>query len=757
MPDPRRTHYRTCSLCEAICGIVVELEGTAIQAIRGDAHDPFSRGHICPKAVALADLHSDPDRLRRPLRRDGDRWREIGWDEALDEAARRLVEVQARHGRDSVAVYLGNPNVHNYGALLQAQVLHRAVRSRSRYSATSADQLPHMLAALSMFGHQLLMPVPDVDRTAYFLMLGANPLASNGSLMTAPGIERRLKAMKARGGRLVVIDPRRTETAALADWHLPIQPGTDALLLLAILHVLFDEGLVRPGRVAAFTDGLDAVRDAVRAFPPSRVADTTRIPAGDIRKLAREFAAAPAAVCYGRVGISTQEFGGLACWLVNVINVVTGNLDREGGSMFTRPAADLVALATRIGQRGRFATRKSRVRGLPEFGGEWPVAVLGEEIETPGPGQVRAAITVAGNPVLSTPNGARLARALGTLDFMVSVDFYLNETTRHAHLILPPVGPLERDHYDLAFHILAVRNTAKYSPALYAPPPDGRTDWEILLDLSRRIEAARGAGSRASRLSHAALRRLGPRGVLDLLLRLGPYGPRPWRWGGLTLRRLERAPHGIDLGPLQPCLPARLSTRDRRLHLAPPPLLADIPRAEAALGRQRAALELIGRRDLRSNNSWMHNCERLMHGRDRCTLQMSPADAAERGLSDGARVRVRSRAGEVEVALQVTDAMRPGVVSLPHGWGHHRPGTRLRVAAAHAGASANDVTDDLFVDVLSGNAALSGVPVEVCLARQVERDAGDHGVALEQERALDQQRALVVEEVVPPPRGDELR
>ena len=726
MASGGQTHYRTCSLCEAMCGIAIEVEGGAIRSIRGDADDPFSRGHICPKAVALADLHADPDRLRRPMRRVGSEWQEIGWDEAMDEAARRLVEIQHQHGRDSIAVYLGNPNVHNYGALLQTQVLHRALRSRSRYSATSVDQLPHMLAALTMFGHQLLMPVPDVDRTGYFLMLGANPLASNGSLMTAPGIERRLKALKARGGRLIVVDPRRTETAALADWHLPIRPGTDALLLLAILHTLFEEALVRPGRLAEFSDGLGTVREAVRPFPPSRVADATGIAAGDIQRLAREFAGAPSAVCYGRVGISTQEFGGLACWLVNVINVVTGNLDRAGGSMFTRPAADLVALATRIGQRGRFATRRSRVRGLPEFGGEWPVAILSEEIETAGPGQVRAAVIVAGNPVLSTPNGVRLARALGTLDFMVAVDFYLNETSRHAHLILPPVGPLERDHYDLAFHTLAVRNTAKYSPRLYAHPSDSRTDWQILLDLSRRIESARGGQTAASRLTHAALGGLGPRGVLDLLLRIGPYGPRPWRWNGLTLRRLERAPHGIDFGPLQPCMPGRLATPDGRIQLAPASLLADIPRVETVLARPPAALALIGRRDVRSNNSWMHNCQRLMNGRERCTLQMGSSDAAVRGLVDGATVRVRSRAGAVDVTLQVTDTMRPGVVCLPHGFGHHRPGTRLRVASAHAGESANDLTDELFVDVLSGNAAFSGVPVEVeALARQVKGHAGD--------------------------------
>ena len=716
IPSETRTHYRTCSLCEAMCGVAIEVADGAIRSIRGDPDDPFSRGYICPKGVALADLHADPDRLCRPLRRQGSGWKEVGWDEALDEAASRMVAVQRAHGRDAVAVYLGNPNVHNYGALLQTQVLHRALRSRSRYSATSVDQLPAMLAALTMFGHQLLMPVPDVDRTSYFLMLGANPLASNGSLMTAPGIERRLKAMKARGGRLVVVDPRRTETAALADRHLAIRPGSDALLLLAILHTLFEEALVRPDRLAAFTDGIETVRGIAQGFPPARVAEATGISAADIVTLAREFAAAPAAVCYGRVGISTQEFGGLACWIVNAINVVTGNLDRAGGSMFTRPAADLVGVATRLGQRGRFATRRSRVRGLPEFGGEWPVATLAEEIEMPGPGQVRAALTVAGNPVLSTPNGARLSRALAGLDFMVSVDFYLNETTRHAHLILPPVGPLERDHYDLAFHTLAVRNTAKYSPALYAPPADARTDWQILLGLARGIERARGGQTLASRVTHAVLSRLGPRGVLDLLLRAGPYGPRPRRPRGLTLRRLERAPHGIDFGPLLPCLPARLATEGRRIDLAPAALVADVPRLDAMLARPAASLELIGRRDLRSNNSWMHNCGRLMNGRERCTLQMSPADAMARGLADGAMVRLRSRAGAIDVALQVTDAMRAGVVCLPHGWGHHREGTRLRIAEAHPGASANDVTDELFVDALTGNAALSGVAVEVTIA-----------------------------------------
>jgi anaerobic selenocysteine-containing dehydrogenase len=701
-----------------MCGVAIEVEGERIVSIRGDAEDPFSRGHICPKAVALQDVHADPERLRRPLRRTPSGWQEIGWDEALRQAAAGLHTVQHARGRHAVATYLGNPTAHNHGALLGAQVLRRTLRSRARFSATSVDQLPHMLAALEMFGHQLLLPVPDVDRTEFFLVLGANPLASNGSLMTAPGIERRLKALLARGGTLVVVDPRRTQTAALASRHLAIRPGTDAFLLLALLHVIFDEDLAQPGRLASWTDGLQALETAARRWTPERAAGPTGIEAGDIRALARGFARARAAVAYGRVGVSMQEFGGLCAWLLNALNVVTGNLDREGGAMFARPAVDAVELGSLLGLGGSFDRRRTRVRGLPEFGGEWPLAALAEEIETPGDGQIRALVTLGGNPVLSAPNGARLDRALGTLDFMVAIDFYLNETTRHAHLVLPPTFALEHDHYDVVFHLLAVRNTAKYSPALFPRPKDARHDWEILVELAARLDALRGAARRA-RVLHRVLRALGPTRPLGLLMRLGPHGPRLKLFGrGLTLRRLKRAPHGVDLGALTPCLPDRLETRDERLALAPERFLDDLPRLERAaeaLGLRASGpeLELIGRRDLRSNNSWMHNSERLVKGRERCTLLMHPHDATARGLAAGQHVRVRSRVGAVEVPLEVSDEMRPGVVSLPHGWGHAREGTRLSVAAAHPGASLNDLTDDERLDALSGTAAFSAVPVEV--------------------------------------------
>lgn len=710
-----RKHFRTCSLCEAMCGLAIEVDGERIRSIRGDEDDVFSRGYLCPKAVALKDLHEDPDRLRTPLRRRGSDWEEIGWDAALDFAAERLVEIQRVHGRESVAVYQGNPTVHNYGSILFGQMLLRALGTRNRYSATSVDQLPHMLASLLMFGHQLLLPVPDIDRTAFFLVLGANPLVSNGSLMTAPGMPRRLRELRARGGRLVVVDPRRTETARVADTHLAIRPGTDALLLLALLEVVFSEGRARPGRLEASLDGVEELKAAVRDFTPEGVAAATGLAAEEIRSLARAFTDAPAAVAYGRVGVSTQEFGGVCQWLVNVLNVVTGNLDRPGGAMFTRPAVDAVALGDRIGQRGHFAKGRSRVRGLPEFGGEWPASVLAEEIETPGPGQIRAFVSLAGNPVLSTPNGRRLDRALAGLDFMVSVDPYVNETSRHAHLVLPPVSPLERDHYDLVFHLLAVRNTARYSPALFAPPPGALADWQILHGLAQRVTARRGGG-RASLLMGRVAGRLGPRGILALLLRTGPHG-RGWRpWSrGLSLARLEAAPHGIDLGPLDAALPAALRTADGRIALAPAPLLADLTRVRARLAAEVDAsrLSLIGRRHLHSNNSWMHNSARLTKGGERCVLLMHPADAASRGLAHGDRVEVRSRTGGIEATLAVTDDMRTGVVSLPHGWGHDRPGVRLSVAAAQPGSSLNDVTDELEVDALCGTSVLSGVPVDV--------------------------------------------
>ena len=707
---PTRTHLATCPLCEAACGIAVQTQGGAITDIRGDADDPASRGHICPKAVALKDLHEDPDRLRHPVRRVGSEWVEISWREAIALTVEGIRGVQRRHGRDALAVYLGNPTVHSLGAMLFAPPFSKSLGTRNRYSATSVDQLPHHLAALFSFGHPLLIPVPDIDRTDCWIIFGANPAASNGSLMTAPDIVKRLKAIRERGGEVIVVDPRRTESADLATEHHFIKPGTDALALMAMLQVIFEEKLARPGGVEAFTDGRDAVEQACAAYTPERVSVATGMDAGVIRTLARRLAGTERAVLYGRIGVSTQEFGALSCWLINVLNIVTGHLDAPGGAMFTRPAVDLLHGGGMYGGAGRFARWRSRVRGLPEFAGELPVAALAEEMDTPGEGQVRGLVTHAGNPVLSTPNGARLDRALAGIEFFAAIDFYINETTRHAHVILPPTAGLERDHYDLVFHALAIRNTAKWSPAVVPRAAGARHDWEILGELTWRL--ARGGMMKRAKLWGVAMlaRVVGLRGMMKRALAASRYGAR------VSMDALEREPHGVDLGPLEPMLPGRLRTENKRISLAPEPFLADLARLAATLDLPPAPdgdLVLIGRRDLRSNNSWMANSERLVRGKRRSALLMHPADAAARGLADGTRARISSRVGSIEAEVEVTDAMMPGVVCMPHGWGHDRDGVRQGVARAHGGASLNDITDDQRTDALSGNAAFCGTVVRV--------------------------------------------
>jgi anaerobic selenocysteine-containing dehydrogenase len=708
-------HYRNCHLCEAICGIEITVETNGRLTIRGDKEDPFSRGYICPKAVALQDLHYDKDRLRHPVRRTPNGWQRIGWDEAFDEVAQNLKRIQTKHGRNSIATYLGNPTVHNYGALLFAPLFLRSLRTRNKYSATSVDQLAHHVASYLMFGHQLLLPIPDLERTKFFLILGANPAVSNGSMMTAPGMSGRLQEIRQRGGKVILIDPRFNETARLVDRHLFIRPGTDVLLLLALLNVVFEEKLTRMDRLAPFTKGVETVRNVVAEFTPEKVAPITGIDAEQIRLLAREFATAESAVCHGRIGVSTQEFGGICQWLIYVLNIVTGNLDRPGGAMFTLPAFDPVVAPKSLASRGSFARRHSRVRKLPEFAGEFPVATLADEILTEGEGQVKALVTFAGNPALSTPNGRELDRALDTLEFMVSVDIYINETTRHANIILPPTSPLERHHYDLAFHVLAVRNTTKFSPALFQPAADARHDWQILLELQTRMEANRVKGQLMKRL-------LGPERMLDLALRFGPYGARfnPFS-KGLTLKKVRNAPHGIDLGPLKPCLPGRLQTADKCIELAPEAIVKDVERVktrffDSAGEYTNGHLMLIGRRQLRSNNSWMHNSERLVKGRTQCTILMHPDDAADRDLLNGQMVEIRSRVGSITLPLEISDEMMAGVVSIPHGWGHDRDGNQLEVAQQHAGESINDLTDNQLVDALCGTAAFNGTPVTVLAA-----------------------------------------
>jgi len=737
------THYHTCPLCEACCNLEIKTRGRTVESVRGDDADVFSHGFICPKGAAVADLDADPDRLRTPLvRRDG-RHVEASWDEAFAEIERNLPGILSEHGRDSVAVYLGNPSAHHVGLGLYSRVLLKALSSHNIFSASTVDQMPKQVAAGLMFGTSLSIPVPDVDRTDHLWILGGNPLVSNGSLMTAPDMRERLRTIRERGGKVVVFDPRRTRTAEAADEHHFIRPGRDAFFLLGVIHTLLTEKRAAPGRLAAMTDGLDRLGSLVRDFAPEVVAPACGIAADEIRRLARDLAAAPSAAVYARIGTCTQEFGTITSWLVDVLNLLTGNLDREGGALFPRGAA---GAANTLGAPGRgrglrVGRFQSRVRGLPEACGELPVACLAEEIETPGAGQIKALITIAGNPVLSTPNGARLRKALEQLEFMVSVDIYLNETTRHANVVLPGTSPFEQSHYPIAFTQLAVRNFARYSPAIFDVPEGQMPEWRTLLRLAG-IVSGQGAASdvdglddfvfeqqlqKALSSEHSPIhgreaddirrqlsRWTGPERLLDLNLRTGPYGDafgaNP---GGLTLATVAASEHGVDLGALAPRLPEALRTPTGRIDATPELLVKDLDRARARLADDAAGLVLVGRRDLRSNNSWMHNIPSLVSGRPRCTLHVHPSDAARLGLADGCSARVTSRAGSVDALVEVTDGVMPGVVSLPHGWGHDDSGSRLRVAREHAGVCSNHLADELLVDANSGNAVLNGIPITV--------------------------------------------
>lgn len=729
--------FRTCPLCEATCGLEVTHENQKVVRIRGDRDDVFSHGFICPKGSTLGKLDDDPDRLRTPLIKRNGKHEAATWDEAFALIESRLVPIIAEHGNDAVGVYLGNPNVHSMSGVLYPRVFLKMLRTKNIFSAATVDQMPKHISSGFMFGHPDLIPVPDIDRTSYLLMLGANPYESNGSLATAPDWPGRLEAIQERGGKVVVVDPRRTKTADAADEHVFIRPGTDALLLFALANVLFDEGLVDLGDLEGHVSGVEEIGVSVEAFTPEIVAAATAVDSERIRRLARELANADSAAVYGRIGTHTAEFGTMASWMVDALNVLTGNLDRAGGAMFSH-AAHEQPRSRRAFQVGRWV---SRVRSLPEVRGELPVSTLAEEIVETGPGQIKAMVTIAGNPVLSTPDSDHLDEALAGLELMVSIDLYLNETTRHADVILPGVSPLRRPHYDFAFNQLSVRNVANYSPALF-PLPDGTPDeWRVLLRLGA-VVSGQGAGADLDALDDGVFGLMvgtavgdasspihgrspeeifeatdggrGPERMLDFLVRTGPYGD---GYGtdpdGLTLQRLKEAPHGIDLGPLHPRLPDDLCTPSGMVELAPEPLLGDLSRLRAAAERPaNGGLLLIGRRHVRSNNSWMHNIDVLMSGKDRCTLQINTDDATRIGVGNGGQVKVSSTAGMLVAPVEITDDIMPGVVSLPHGFGHDLEGSSLSVAGRRPGVNTNRLSTG-EMDPMSGNAVLNGIPVEV--------------------------------------------
>src|SRR4051794_7720999 len=719
LPGIEATHYRTCPLCEATCGLEVKVRDGEVVSVRGDADDIFSHGFLCPKGVSLKALHEDPARLTKPLVRDVDgELREASWDEAFARVDELLTPLLAEHGRNSVAVYLGNPSAHSLGAALYGRALLKGLGTRNIFTASTVDQMPKHVSSGLMFGGALTIPIPDVDRTMHMLMLGANPLASNGSLMTAPDMRGRLKALRARGGKLVVVDPRRSRTAEVADDHHFIQPGTDAQLLFALVHVIAAEGLAQPGRLAEMANGMEEIARLAEPFSPEAVEPVTGIAAEEIRRMGRELAAAESATVYARIGTTTQRFGTLASWLVDVLNVLTGNLDREGGAMFPLAAAGQSNGGSRGGRGLAIARWQSRVRGLDEVIGELPVSCLAEEIETPGDGQVRALITIGGNPARSTPNSERLEAAFGRLDALICVDLYLNETSRQADVVLPAPSPLQKGHYDLAFYQLAVRDVGNWSPAILPTDEGMPQEWETLVRLTGIVtgqgpDADVGAIDDfvAQALSSSlgvepAPDRRGPERLLDMMLRAGPYD--------VTLADLEAAPHGIDFGPMKPRLPDVLTTPSGNIELAPERIAADVERLRASLAEHRnGGFVLIGRRTLRSNNSWMHNLEPLVKGPPRCTLHVNPADAERLGLADGGLAHVESRAGELDAPVEVTDKVMQGVVSLPHGWGHGAKGANLPVAAKYAGVNSNVLTDELDVEPLSGTAVLNGIPVEL--------------------------------------------
>ena len=717
MTGPRRTVFRGCTLCEASCGLALELEGDRIVSVRGDEDDPLSRGFICAKGVAIADVHHDPDRLRSPMRKTAEgKFEPIGWEDAFTIIGTRLNALRARHGADAIAIYLGNPIIHNHGALLLRAGLVRAFGTRNSFSAGSQDTSPRFAASYHLYGSSLVTPVPDIDRTHYFLCVGANPAVSNGSFMTAPNARRRLHAIRERGGRVVVVDPRRTETAREADQWVPIRPGGDAALLLAMTQTLVADGRVDETAIAAVAHGWPQVRERLPAFTPERVAAQTGIAPETIRALAREFADAPSSVAYSRVGVCNNRFGTLGSWATDVLNLAAGRLGSAGGAMFPTPPIAISAVAPHLGLGDGHGRWMSRVRGLPEVFADLPANTLAEEIETPGDGQVRALVVYAGNPVLSVPNSGKLSRALEKLEFMVAVDLYVNETTRHADLILPPAWTLAEELFEAFLPNVAVRNFARFSAPAIARGANERADWEILLEIAERMGGGASGIFLVDRIIRLARRfglRWSPNITTDMLLRLGPHGDRYLPWSrGLNLKRLAAMPHGVDLGPLEPGIARRVRYRDGRMRLAPDVIMT----ALAELGKTESSppqLLLIGRRDPRTNNSWMHNVPAMVTGRERCVLLVHPDDAARAEVRDGEIAIMESRVHSGPVPVRLSDEMTPGVVSLPHGWGHAASAPWQRVAGDHAGVSVNDWTDDQDVEALVGQSILNGVPVRL--------------------------------------------
>lgn len=737
---------RSCPTCEACCGLLVEVDrndDNRIVSIKGDPDDHRSRGYICAKSQAFRYVYEDPERLRRPVKRTADGWEEISWAEAFDTVAERLNTIRAEHGKDAIACFIGEGTAHDYGAQLYLQPLMKTLASERFFSSGTVDQHPQQMVCWALFGQQWFFPVPDLDHTELFICMGGNPVVSQGSIMACPDVKKRLRELQARGGCVVVIDPRRTETAELADRHIFIRPGTDAFFLLAFVNVLFTEDRIRPGRLAERLDGIEALRAVAADYTPEHTARITGIAPEVLRELVALYCSTDSAALYGRVGLCTQEFGTLAHWLICAISLLTGRLDARGGMMFPQPATGAAGPGTERDPTPPYGRWHSRVRGFPETCGELPASLMAEEIMAPGKDRVRAVITMCANPVLSVPNGKRIREALQTVDFMVSLDIYINETTSQADIILPSTVAMERNHYDLSYQGTTVRNFANYSPPVL-PPDEGLKElWEILLEITARLagldaatmdehimqgtarrlaSAARAAGrdiDAATILERGAHWGPGPERILDAMLRNGPYGDGfDDTAEGLSLQKLIDAEACVDLGPLQPQLPQALCTPGGRIDLMHRIFADDLPRLWSAFESAGQPgpndMLLIGRRHLRDMNTWLHNLVPYVRGKDRCTLLVHPDDATRIGLHDGGMARLASRVGSAEVPVEISDEVMPGVVSLPHGFGHRYREVRLSVASSILpGVSCNDLIDDEVLDVASGTSVVNGARVQV--------------------------------------------
>jgi anaerobic selenocysteine-containing dehydrogenase len=731
------TIYRSCPTCEASCGLVMEVDRAQKQviSIKGDPDNHRSKGYVCAKSQAFRYIYEDQERLTKPVKKIDGQWQEISWEAALSETAKRLADIRDQHGKDAIAMYYGNPNGHNFSTQIYTQMFITLLNTERFFSAGSVDQQPKNLGCELLYGNGWVFPIPDLDNTDFFVCMGGNPMVSQGSLMSAPDIGNRLKALQARGGKIVVIDPRRTETADVANQHLFVRPGTDAFLLMAFVNELFATGRVTPGRLADFTDGIEKLESLSAPYTPERVAAITGVPADRLRQLVDDFCSASAPVLYARIGLCTQQFGTLASWLVDVVNILTGRLDAKGGAMFPRPATahnDPTMVPPELG----YNRWQSKARGFPEYMSMLPASLMAEEMELRGEHQVRALLTVAGNPVLSVPNGKRIHAAMDDLEFVVAFDFYINETTSQADIIIPSTTQLEHSNYDFLFSATCVRNFAQYSPQVFAPPSGALEQWEIINEVTARmngmtrtdLEAMMLDGmiaqlqANAPDLAHLSVDDIkqktaeheGPERLLDIMLRAGPYGDK-FEGDGLTLAQLKQMPHGLDLGALEPRFPELLATRNKRIDIAPDIITSDIPRLQAALEKGPGdQMLLIGRRHIRDMNSWLHNLNNYARGKNRCTLLINSQDAQRIGLTAGGIARITSKVGEFDAEVDINDSIMPGVVSLPHGFGHTYRNTRQSVATALTpGVSANDLVDDNEMDVPSGTSVVNGVPVSI--------------------------------------------